>query len=224
VNDRDRCTDVTSSQSAIDAVISDCGKWADWRVGRLMTEVAHPFKSSVLPAFTITLCGTQHAVKVEMREYALCTHGSTLLFLIAALAVQDLGPGAVLDLNHLMAGSHTPSGRGRFDVLIPSIENNGRIAVARGSVLKQKTRGNGRHQEGSGKRVFGCRGGQWAHRIISSSPTIVVWECRDQTVQCLGPRLNPLAFLSDGSAGSGPLHLIGLDGIFDQCVRGMAWT
>jgi hypothetical protein len=124
-----------------------------------MTEVAHPFKSSVLPAFTVTLCGTQHAVKVEMREYALCTHGSTLLFLIAALAVQDLGPGAVLDLNHLMAGSHTPSGRGRFDVLIPSIENNGRIAVARGSVLKQKTRGNGRHQEGSGKRVFGCRGG-----------------------------------------------------------------
>jgi hypothetical protein len=66
-----------------------------------------------------------------MREYALHTHTARLfLFLIAALAVQDLGSGVVLDLNHLMAGSHTPSGRGRFDVLIPSIENIGRIAVA----------------------------------------------------------------------------------------------
>jgi hypothetical protein len=36
----------------------------------------------------------------------------------------------MLGLNHLMAGSYTPSGRGRFDVLILAFENNGRIAVA----------------------------------------------------------------------------------------------
>jgi hypothetical protein len=37
----------------------------------------------------------------------------------------------MLDLNHLMASFHTPSGRGRFDVLLKSgIENNGRIIVA----------------------------------------------------------------------------------------------
>ena len=38
---------------------------------------------------------------------------------------------------------------------------------------------------------------------------------------CLGPRLDPLPMLSDGSTGSGTLHLIGLDGISDQCARAM---
>jgi hypothetical protein len=46
------------------------------------------------------------------------------------MVLQELIAGVMLDLNHLMAHSYTPSGRGPFDVWRPDIENNGRIAVA----------------------------------------------------------------------------------------------
>jgi hypothetical protein len=132
------------------------------------------------------------------------THGWTLLFPFAALAAQDLVSGLMLGLNHLMAGSHTPSGRGRFDVwIIPGPENNGRIAVA---VLEAKDQGNQFDREGSDKRPFRCWGapmGAQSYLIFSDNRGLGV---RDQTVQCLGPRLTPLPVLSDGSAGSGTLH------------------
>lgn len=43
---------------------------------------------------------------------------------------RDLVSGMMLNLNHLMASSHTPSGRGRFDVLL----NSGRILALQTTV------------------------------------------------------------------------------------------
>jgi hypothetical protein len=63
------------------------------------------------------------------------THGSDSSFssflFTAVRPSRDLVSGVMLDLNHLMASSHAPSGRGRFDVVQNSGSvNNGRMAGA----------------------------------------------------------------------------------------------
>lgn len=69
-------------------------------------------------------------------------HGSNSSFssfLFAAVRPsRDLVSRVMLGLNHLMASSHTPSGRGRFDVL----QNSSRI-------LASQFANNGSHEWGS---------------------------------------------------------------------------
>ncbi len=78
-------------------------------------------------------------------------------------------------------------------------------------------------REGSDKKVVSLPGGRdGAHEsylILSDNLGLSEGKPKRWCVWELVSTPSP-SVLSDGSIGSGPVHLIGLDGICDQCVRG----